>query len=46
MTDTPLSLLVVALLIGAAFIAAGPDEQALDRSCRAFAPTARACDRI
>ena len=46
MTTTRLPLLIVALLIGAAFIAAGPDEQALDRSCIAFAPTAKACARL
>ena len=45
-TATRLSLLAVALLIGAAFIAAGPDEQAFDQSCRAFAPTAKACARL
>jgi hypothetical protein len=46
MTATRLSLLAVALLIGVAFTAAGPDEQSLDRSCSAFAPTAKACDRL
>lgn len=46
MTTDRLSLLALALFVGAVFIAIGPDELALDQSCRAFAPTTAACERF
>lgn len=37
---------VVVIVIAAAFVAAGPAEQSLERLCTKHAPTAQACLRL
>jgi hypothetical protein len=39
-------MVVVGIVIAAAFAAAGPAEQSIERLCTAHAPTARACLRL